>query len=146
MKKILYVLSITLSIHTFSQSNWKLIYHNDENGETLSGDIELLKKAIEAGEVVRIGFGSGRIKHYTEASFFTIMKDSIVFAQGKPIIGQTPNFETGEIRFKENLEWSFIAGTNGKMTTMMRNVVTGEILGHRVRVRKNDFKWFIEQD
>ena len=144
MKKTLCLLSLALSLQAFSQSNWKLIYHNDENGKTLGGDIESLKEAIEAGEVIRVGFGSRRVKHFAEASFFTIMKDSIVFAQGRPIIGQTPNFETGEITFKENLEWSFIAGTNGKMTAMMRNVITGEILGHRVR--KNEFKWFVERN
>ncbi len=144
MKKIIYIISILISIRGFSQSNWKLIYHNDENGITLNGTIEALRNAVESGETIRIGWGSKRVTHVAEASFLTIMEDSIVFAQIRPIIGQTPNFETAEITFKENLEWSFIGGTNGKMTTMMRNMITGEIVGHRTR--QSSFKWFIEQD
>ncbi len=146
MKKISILLFLVISFQSFSQNNWKLIYCNDDAGNPISGNLDTLKKAVESGEVIRIGWGSrsGRIKHLAEATFITVMKDSIIFAQIDPIIGQTPNFENGEIAFKENLEWSFIGGSNGKMTTIMRNVITGDILGQNVR--KSSFQWFIKKD
>ncbi|MEO9869127.1 hypothetical protein [Ekhidna sp.] len=146
MIKISILLFLVTSYQSFSQDNWELIYHNDDLGNSISGDLNSLIKAVESGEEIRIAWGSrsGRIKHLAEASFITVMKDSIVFAQIDPIIGQTPNFENGEIAFKENLEWSFIGGSNGKMTTIMRNVVTGDILGRNVR--KSSFKWFIKRN
>ena len=135
---------VTCTVPSFAQSDWKLVYENDEAGNPLSGSISSLRDAVESGQIVRIGWGSGRVKHVSEASFLTIMKDSIVFAQIRPIKGQTPNFETGEIMFKENLEWSFIGGSNGKMTTIMRNVITGEVVDHRIRL--TTFKWFVKSD
>ena len=143
------------AIFLFTQGNilaqdkgWKLIYHNNGQGKALAGDIEALITAVRAGKKIRVYWSSQRpndakrkVEHFADAKFLTVMSDAIVFAQIDPIIGQTPVFDEQTITLKENLEWSFIAASNGKSDTMMRNVKTGEILGHQ----KVNFaiKWFV---
>ncbi len=153
MKKILVLASIlALSLNSIAQdkNNWKLIYHNDKNGQPLEGKIETLVKAVRVGEKVRIYWTSHRkndktkkVEHFADAKFLTVLSDTIVFAQIAPIIGQTPNYDAQMIKLKENLEWSLIAASNGKSDTMMRNIITGEILGHG----QGSFaiKWYIKQ-
>ncbi|MEM6543051.1 MAG: hypothetical protein AAF634_17990, partial [Bacteroidota bacterium] len=82
-----------------------------------------------------------RVEHLADAAFLTIQSDSVVYAQIRPITGQTPDFENYQIILKENLEWTFIGSTKGDMDTMMRNKITGEIIRHQLR--KSSFKWFV---
>ncbi len=139
MKKLslLILLFISISLSAQDKNNWKLIYHNDKDGKTIAGKITDLVEAVRLGEKVRIYWSSQRksdptkkVEHFADAKFLTVLSDTIVFAQIDPITGQTPSFEKQTIQLKENLEWSLIAASNGKSDTMMRNVITGEILGH----------------
>ncbi|MEM6524444.1 MAG: hypothetical protein AAF693_11650 [Bacteroidota bacterium] len=149
MKNI--VIGIFLSLTTsLSAQEWTLIYHNDEQGNVLSGDIGVLKSVVRNGGEIRIAWGfqhqnipKVRVEHIADASFLTIQSDSIVHAQIRPITGQVPNFDRGTITLKENLEWLFIGGTNGKMDRMTRNVITGEIVNHVLA--QNEFKWFTKK-
>lgn len=140
-KFILLASLLTLSLSGFAQDkdNWELVYHNDEVGNTIEGDIEVLIEAVREGEEIRIYWSAQsandktkKVEHFADAKFLTVLSDSVVFAQIDPIIGQTPDFDLKTITFKENLEWSLMAATNGKSDTMMRNVVTGEIIGHNL--------------
>ncbi len=144
------ILLVALSSAAQDKSNWKLIYHNDKDGKTIEGKIENLVNAVRIGEKIRVYWSSQRksdptkkVEHFSDAKFLTILSDTIVFAQIDPIIGQTPNFDSQTIKLKENLEWSLIAGSNGKCDTMMRNVITGEIVGHG----QTNFaiKWYVKQ-
>ncbi|GAA4274272.1 hypothetical protein GCM10022258_35680 [Aquimarina gracilis] len=141
-----------MSVSLFAQdkSDWKLIYHNDKDGKTIEGKITHLIEAVRQGKKIRIYWSSQRkndttkkVEHFAEAKFLTVLSDTIVFAQIDPIIGQTPSFEKQTIQLKENLEWSLIAASNGKSDTMMRNVITGEIIGHGQG--KFGIKWFIKE-
>lgn len=139
-----------LSISTLRSQDWQLIYQNDDNGNAVFGELTALKNAIRTGKEIRIAWGFQhpentvvRVEHVADAAFLTIQSDSIVYAQIRPITGQTPDFENFQILLKENLEWLFIGGTSGAMDTMMRNVITGEIVRHELR--KNGFKWFVKE-
>ncbi len=153
MKKVsFFILSIFFSLNSIAQtdSNWKLIYHNDKNGKTIEGNIDNLIKAVRSGKKIRIYWSSQRkdeptkkVEHFTDAKFLTILSDTIVFAQIDPIIGQTPNFDMQTMKLKENLEWSLIAASNGKSDTMMRNMITGKILGHGQA--SFAIKWYIKE-
>ncbi len=153
MKKHLFltvVLFVSLTTLAQDNSKWKLVYHNDKDGKTVDGKIENLIEAVRLGEQIRIYWSSQRksdatkkVEHFADAKFLTILSDTIVFAQIDPIIGQTPNFDSQTIQLKENLEWSLIASSNGKSDNMMRNVVTGEILGHGIGAFA--IKWYIRK-
>ena len=147
MKYLMIIVLTTLSNLLFAQ-NWKVIYENGAEGRALQGNIDELKEAIRLGEEVRIAWGFQhpqqkdiRVEHLADASFLTIQSDSIVHAQINPIYGQSPDFDQGIILLKENLEWVFIGGTNGKMDSMTRNTITGEIVNHSMR--NSRFKWYV---
>lgn len=142
MNKFLLLASLlTLPLSGFAQDkdNWELVYHNDVEGNTVGGNIEALIEAVRKGDEIRIYWSAQspndktkKVEHFADAKFLTVLSDSIVFAQIDPIIGQTPDFDSQTISFKENLQWSLLAASNGRSDTMMRNVVTGEIIGHNL--------------
>ena len=137
----------------FAQNNWKLIYENDSQGNTINGELSDLISAIRSGETIRLYFRMGRpdrpetyVEHTASVKFTTIMNSptgQFVMGQIEPITGQIPNFKSEQVILKENLEWSLIASTTGENDTMTRNVITGEIVDHR-QVRWGT-KWFVEK-
>ncbi len=134
---------------TTNGQEWKLLYQNDENGKAVFGELIHLKEAVRSGKEVRIAWGfqhpekaEVRVEHLADATFLTIQSDSIVYAQIRPITGQIPDFNNFQLLLKENLEWIFIGGTSGAMDTMTRNVITGEIVSHKLRT--SNFKWFVK--
>lgn len=150
MRRLLFALTFSLVYLTGFTQDWKLVYHNDADGNAIEGDIEELIQAVYDGKEVRMAWwsrqneeGVSRVYHLADAAFLTIMMDSVVMAQIRPIYGQTPEFEDYTITLKENLEWVSIGGTNGHSDAMMRNVITGEIVGHNQR--KNARKWYVKQ-
>lgn len=150
MKILIFVLLSLMTSSLMAQNHWKLVYENDADGNSVAGNLAELITVIRSGEEVRLGWliqstkdPSWKIEHFAEAKFITIMNDGTVQAQIDPIIGQTPDLDELQIVFKENLEWSMIASTNGKTDRMMRNPVTGEITGHQIR--KGGIKWFVKR-
>ncbi|TRX58850.1 hypothetical protein FNH22_13325 [Fulvivirga sp. M361] len=149
MKIGLTILILTSTLQLSAQ-NWELVYHNDTNGQAVEGNIQNLINAIRTGKEVRIAWGFQHpniqkisVEHLSDAAFLTIQSDSIVHAQIRPITGQSPDFDEGAIRLKENLEWTFIGGTNGKMDRMTRNVISGEIIEHKLG--SSSFKWYVKK-
>ncbi len=147
--KHLVTLLFLFFLTTMNGQEWQLLYQNDENGKAVFGELNNLKKAVRSGKDIRIAWGfqhpekqKVRVEHIADAAFLTIQSDSIVYAQIRPITGQTPDFENFQMLLKENLEWIFIGGTSGAMDTMMRNVITGEIISHQLRT--SNFKWFVK--
>ena len=148
MKKSLLIIAMMLfTTLTYSQK-WTLVYQNDAQGETVSGSLEDLRSAVRDGLPIRIGWQAQsstnpkiKVEHVADAKFLTIMSDEVVFAQIDPIVGQTPDFDDQFIELKENVAWVMIAASNGKADTMMRNVMTGEVMGHNKRPRAID--WYV---
>lgn len=145
MKTIIIFITISLSSLNvlIAQNNWQLVYQNDDKGNAVDGDLKQLISAVKRGKEVRVAWWGKRVYHTAEAAFLTIMTDSVVTAQIRPIYGQTPEFENYTITLKENLEWVLIVGTNGAGDAMMSNKSTGEIVGHRSR--RIPVKWFVKK-
>ncbi|MEL7002028.1 MAG: hypothetical protein AAFN93_04740 [Bacteroidota bacterium] len=152
--KLLYTISFLLiSTYGSSQNNWKLVYENDADGKTVTGDLEDLITSVRSGKSLKVYFKMGRpsqpevyVEHTALVKFTTVMNSpegQYVTGQIDPIVGQVPNFKKGQVQLKENLEWSMIASTNGSNDTMTRNVITGEIVDHRF-VRWGT-KWFVKE-
>lgn len=149
MKYIVSSILLLSTLHVSAQ-NWEVVYHNDKDGNAVEGSFLELKNAIRNGHEIRIGWGFQHptikkisVEHVVDASFLTIQSDSIVHAQIRPITGQAPDFKEGVVKLRENLEWIFIGGTNGKMDRMTRNVITGEIMEHQLAT--SEFKWFVQK-
>ena len=151
--KILCTIALLLfATYSFGQNDWKLVYENDDMGATVQGELTELISAIQNGLDIRIYFKMGRrsepdiyVEHTALVKFTTVMnspKGQFVTGQIDPIVGQVPDFEKETVLLKENLEWSLIASTNGNNDTMTRNVITGEIIDHRIV--KWGTKWFVK--
>ncbi len=149
MKSTIFTILLLAAIVTQAQVSWTMVYHNDSEGKRENGNIGDLIEAIRNGKEIRMAWWAQspsnpkrKVEHLADASFLTIMSDSIVFGQIEPIYGQTPDFNDFTVTLKENLEWVMIGGTNGNSDAMTSNTITGEILGHSKR--KRAFKWYVK--
>jgi hypothetical protein len=126
------------------RSGWQKVFQNDKNGETIFGKKEMLIDAVRLGYPVRIGWGSNRIEHITDASFLSIFQGKEVFAQIKPIIGQEPRIDNDslKIRFRKENNWVKIAGTNGYSSGFMTNYLSDSIAGGG-QDRYNSTTWYV---
>ncbi|TMU50425.1 hypothetical protein [Flagellimonas algicola] len=153
MKPFITVILLLISTFCFSQDNWKMIYENDAEGVAVQGELTELISAIQNGENIKIYFRMERkslpdiyVEHTAMVKFTTIMnspKGKSVTGQIDPIIGQVPDYENEQALLKENLEWALSVSSSGNNDTMTRNVITGEIVDHRV-VRWGT-KWYVEK-
>lgn len=151
MKTLFIIVFLATSTQSFARQNWTMVYHNDMNGNTIKGNINELINGIRNGEEVRIAWWfqhptveKVKVEHLTDASFLTIQSGSIVHAQINSIVSQAPDFQEGAIKLRENLEWVFVGATNGKMDTLVRNVLTGEIIEHKLNT--SAFKWYLKKE
>ncbi|RDY59594.1 hypothetical protein [Flagellimonas nanhaiensis] len=153
MKTFLTILIIFVSTFCYSQDKWELVYENDAEGAVVTGELNDLISAIQNGQNIRIYFKMARrsnpeiyVEHTALVKFTTVMNSpngQFVTGQIDPIVGQIPDYEKGLVLLKENLEWSLIASSNGNNDTMTRDVITGEIVGHKIV--KWGTKWFVEK-
>ncbi len=151
MKKIFLIPLLLVFINQVQgQKNWKLIYENDADGNAIFGELNDLISAFQRAESIRIYFKMGKgatfVEHTALVKFSTITNSPhgrFVTAQIDPIIGQIPDYEKGQVRLKENLEWALIASTTGQNDQMTRNTITGEIVDHTVR--QWGTKWYVQE-
>lgn len=152
---IRYLVAVIVCVLAFSyqglcQNKWSLVFENDSNGKTISGNKADLIEAVRQGKPVRIGWNSKRVagddrwvEHVTEVKFLTILSGNEVMAQIDEIVGQMPDFENQRVLLKENFSWVMIGGTNGQFDAYTRNMISGEIINHRTRM--SGFKWWVQQ-
>lgn len=130
-------LLILFPLILFSQNKYSVIYETDENGITVSGNIEDLKKAVQNGNPIRVGWtinlqnqeGVKKIlEHWTDTKFLTIL-DGNVYAQINSIYEQMTDFEdsNGAIKFLDNQAdgWVAIISTSGIMRQKYADVLKG---------------------
>ncbi len=91
MKKVLFILVIALLSSCQQEnvnSNYKIVYKNDKEGNTLKGSKEKLINCIRGGAEIKIGWGSKgknhRIEHLSEPIWIAILDESEVVAHLDP--------------------------------------------------------------
>ncbi|MEM9361972.1 MAG: hypothetical protein AAGA43_05010 [Bacteroidota bacterium] len=151
---LLLLLMVLFSCETFTstpENDWRLVYRNDANGETLFGEKQELLNAVRNGNPIKIGYGGQlrsdttlTIEHVFEAHFFTILNDSEVYAQMASIIGQNPLIEkdTTNILFR-NTQWNIIVGTNGFSDRLTMSLARDTILAQNQR--NMNVSWFVKK-
>ncbi|MEL6559754.1 MAG: hypothetical protein AAFQ94_16310 [Bacteroidota bacterium] len=129
-------------------SEWHLVFRNDKSGNAVFGDKSELIRLARAGYPVRVGFG-GRssadsdrsVEHIADCQFLTVRNASELYAQIAPIIGQRPNVDGSEIKFRENYQWSIIVGTNGFSDRINTFLPSDSVAGHNSR--PTNVSWFV---
>ena len=126
-----------------AEGGWQLVFKNDKDGKSVYGQKSELIDAVRLGYPVRIGWGSTRVEHTTNADFLTIFEGE-VFAQTKTIIGQAPRVDndTVKIRFRTQNHWTKMAGTNGYSTAFMTDYFKDSIVGGGVD-RYSATSWYV---
>ncbi len=118
------------------ESGWRLVYSNDENGNTLEGSKADLISAIRSGKPVRVYTAGRRIEHASDALFLSVF-DEEVFAQTIAIESQRPATDPIRIEFREpGVKWRSIVGTNGFVTAFMD--------GKEPNIRRGATRWFVQ--
>ena len=108
---------------------WQKVYKNGSDGQSTFGDKNELIDAVRLGYPIRIGWGGNRVEHVAAADFLTIFEGE-VFAQIETIIGQAPRIDGDsiKIRFRDENQWTKIAGTNGYSTALMTDYLQDSII------------------
>lgn len=125
-----------IAMEWFADSCWKLVYHHDKNGKSVSGSLRALTSAIFSGHRVRVQFPS--INHYTfEADNLEVI-NSHVEAQ---ILTQISLSDI--TKFQDNAYWYWQeASTTGTVLTTRYNI--GEHKHRGDSTGKYELKWFVD--
>ena len=113
----------TLVAENQAQTNWKLIYENDKEGNVLNGNKDELIQSARLGKDIKIhwkmGAGGNSVEHVADIQFISIIKGE-VFGQISEINAQVPDFGEPTIDFLgKTIVWSLIASTSGKNATIL---------------------------
>ncbi len=98
---------------------YKVVYEADRNGKRVSGSLEELVQYVRSGNPIRVGWKLGRLEHWADAGFITILKDH-VFAQISSIYGQGTSAPSIEVPFVALTTgnphgWTAVFGTTGEV-------------------------------
>jgi len=125
----------TLAIEWFADSCWKLVYHHDKNGKSISGSLGALTSAIFSGHRVRVQFPK---RHYTVEPDNLTIRNAHVTAQ---ILKQVSR--AGITRFQDDAYWYWqMASTTGTVRATRYNI--GEHKHRGDSTEKLDLKWFVD--
>jgi len=121
-------------------SQWRLIYYNSDNGETLKGSIDDLIKAVENGKQVRVVVDQRSITFATDAPYLWVFHN-VVYAQnnGQVSVGQYGN----KLNFiDDSYYWMFLVNSKGERDMIRWSVGEHQMVGrNKERV---SVKWFVK--
>ena len=105
---------------------WKLVYRNDSNGNTVFGNKNELISLVRKGYPIKVGWASRRrndttktVEHTVDTEFLTIANGNEVFAQIKPFLAQRPDLTSDTLSMTLlSIQSNWILGTNGLISTV----------------------------
>lgn len=121
-------------------NDWKLIYYNSDDGETIEGNPDDLINAVESGKQIRVVVDQGSVTFAAEAQYLWVFHN-IVYAQnnGQVSVGQFGN----ELKFLEDsYYWMFLVNSNGE-----RDMIRWSVGEHKMAGRNKErvsVKWFVK--
>ncbi len=125
MKKLYIILIVALFIscqQAKTDNDWKIIYKNDKEGNTLLGSKQNVIDAIRNGADIKIGWGfQGKrhtIEHLSTPIWLAVLDGKEVTARLDPHISGTVDWENLTSTFKDTSklkeEWRVIITTKGE--------------------------------
>lgn len=123
-----------------SNSQWRLVYNHDKQGNKISGDKQKLITLIKNGHPVRIVWPiRENFHHMMDAGFITIMNED-VFAQANPIIRQIPDKKTRNTIYldaEQQSQWRAIFSTSGELSHF-------QSIDKKMHQSRFGLKWFVQ--
>ena len=114
-----------LAAQTSGVPEWRLVFAVDSAGRPIGGAKDTLLAAVRTGQPVRVGWSiawrasngtTGHLEHAAEAAFLTIHHGEL-FAQLRPILGQTPSSQGPLIALRPEVGrlWYALLDTTGRL-------------------------------
>ena len=127
-----------------ANAGWQKVFQNDADGNAVFGEKSKVIDAVRSGYPIRIGWGSSRVEHVTDADFLTIFQGKEVFAQIRSIVGQAPKItnDSMQIAFRKENQWTKIAGTNGFSSNFMKHTLPDTIVNTE-RTGYGSTTWYV---
>ena len=133
------------------KATWRAVYKNDQNGETVSGNIDTLIAGIRAGYDVRVGWGWQReqgdstlsLEHIATPIYMSIIQEKHVSA----IIDAHPLLESYRDIDKQRFgagghTWQCILTTKGTFNAQVYDRVADTLLNDWPQ--KHTITWFLD--
>lgn len=144
---VLLLVALMLSCKPGSQ-DYKLVYKNDKEGNTVAGSKADLIKHIRAGSSIKIGWGSRgktrRIEHVSEPIWLAVLNESEVIAHLDPHYSAKTDWDSLSSDFSDTLllnhEWRVIITTKGEFDAIWYDKHKGTLV-KRVP-QKHIMTWF----
>lgn len=134
-----------------SSTGWTAVYQNDENGETIKGNINTLISGIRNGYDVRVGWGWEsergdsllRIEHMAQPLFTLIIQEKNVSAviDAHPLLATYIDIDNQTFREGGHM-WQCVLTSKGTFNAKVYHRTTGELLNDWPQRHK--MTWFLE--
>jgi len=129
---------------------WNLIYQNDQEGRSVSGDKRELIAAVRKGYPIRIGWASRRrndstrsVEHVVDGEFLTIANGLEVFAQIKPFLAQRPDLTSDTLSMTMlPIQSNWILGTNGTISSVGIDYARDTVYTSAPKQFRHPLKWY----
>ncbi|MGF1606612.1 MAG: hypothetical protein ACFB22_09765 [Rhodothalassiaceae bacterium] len=127
---------------------WRPVYVNGPDGETLSGDKQMLFAAIRAGQPIRVGWGLSRgadaVEHIAEPVFLSITDDAHVVAQLPEHVVQRGYWHADQAFFEDGaVLWRGVISTTGSFDAVWVDRGSGQTV--RRMPQRARVTWFVDQ-
>lgn len=132
-------------------TGWKSVYSHDENGKSISGNIENLFDGLRKGYSLKIGWSWTRqigdsmvtLEHIAEPIFVTIIQKKNVSAiiNAHPLLKSYIDINKQEFDNPENI-WQCVLTTQGTFNAMVFKKSTGEKT--KDWPQRHQMTWFLE--
>ena len=139
MTRIFFFLTLALLASCQKQSaesDFKVVYKNDKEGNTLAGSKEALIQCIRAGASIKIGWGSkGKtrsIEHLSEPLWLAVLNETEVIAHLDPHAPATMDWDNLSSSYADtsliNQEWRVVITTKGEFDAIWHDKYNGKLV------------------
>ena len=133
---LLLVFILSFSCTSSSSHEYKVVFKNDRNGNTLLGSKEDLISHIRSGSSIKVGWGSkGKtrsIEHLSEPIWIAVLNEQEVTVQLSPIYLGTVDWDNLSSNFSDstkiNEEWRVVITTKGEFDAVWYDKYEGKMI------------------
>lgn len=148
---LLFTLSLLIGLSCASEntvSEYRIVYKNDREGNTLKGSKEALIHHIRGGADIKIGWGgqgkAHSIEHLSEPIWIAVLDETEVVAHLDPQVLSRTDWEALTADYADSTlldqEWRVVLTTKGEFDAVWYNRKNGTISNRRPQ--KHTMTWF----
>ena len=146
---IIFIISLFVSCKSENRnSNYRIVYKNDNSGNTLKGSKEELIKFIRGGADIKIGWGakgkSHRIEHLSEPIWIAVLDETEVIAHLDAQVLSKTDWDNLSANYADstllNQEWRVVITTKGEFDAVWYDRKNANVI--KRRPQNHTISWF----